>query len=84
MGGRGGGEERGIGEGYSLLGVWCISKHGENKAVRNVKGWGGKEGGRRGQASEGGVGGRGGGGHKRTGASLSSPALKKREGEANK
>lgn len=62
MGGRGGGEERGIGEGYSLLGVWCISKHGENKAVRNVKGWGGKEGGRRGQANEGGVGGRGGGG----------------------
>lgn len=51
--------------------------------MRNVKGWGGKEGGRRGQASEGGVGGRG-GGHKRTGASLSSPALKKREGEANK
>lgn len=35
----GGGSGRGGGvRGYSLLGVWCISKHGENKAVRNVKG----------------------------------------------
>lgn len=28
-----------VGEG-TLLGVWCISKHGENKARRNVKGGG--------------------------------------------
>lgn len=39
----GGGGESGCGgvggvRGYSLLGVWCISKHGENKAVRNAKG----------------------------------------------
>lgn len=47
--------------------------------MRNVKGWGGKEGGRRGQASEGGVGGRGGGGAQEDrGLSLFSGSKKER------
>lgn len=65
--------------GYSLLGVWCISKHGENKAVRNVKGGRVKKGGAREGNVEGGLGWWEVGGRRGQGPLSLSPRLYKRE-----